>query len=183
MLPQRPSNGQVPQRIYLVGAHATGKTTLARWIRDRYHVPMIAEVARGVLAEMEARLETLRTDVDLVDRYQRQVFERQIEAASRLRHPNILSAIDAGTVDGHRYIVSEHVGGRRLSLELSEGDPLPVDRALTTPDGVVVAGRVVQPEFPDDTLVDFGDHWSSLREPEQGGLAQLDLRQLAGQSA
>ena len=80
MLPQRPSNGQVPQRIYLVGAHATGKTTLARWIRDRYHVPMIAEVARGVLAEMEAQLETLRTDVDLVDRYQATVFTRQIDA-------------------------------------------------------------------------------------------------------
>ena len=80
MRPQRPSNGQVPQRIYLVGAHATGKTTLARWIRDRYHVPMIAEVARGVLAEMEAQLETLRTDVDLVDRYQATVFTRQIDA-------------------------------------------------------------------------------------------------------
>jgi len=80
MLPQRPSNGQAPQRIYLVGAHATGKTTLARWIRDRYHVPMIAEVARGVLAEMEAQLETLRTDVDLVDRYQATVFTRQIDA-------------------------------------------------------------------------------------------------------
>ena len=37
-------------RIYLVGAHATGKTTLARWVRDRYGLPMISEVARGVLA-------------------------------------------------------------------------------------------------------------------------------------
>ena len=87
MLPQRPSNGQVPQRIYLVGAHATGKTTLARWIRDRYHVPMIAEVARGVLAEMEAQLETLRTDVDLVDRYQATVFTRQIDAERAVDGP------------------------------------------------------------------------------------------------
>ena len=67
-------------RIYLVGAHATGKTTLARWIRDHYGLPMISEVARGVLAEMEAQLDALRSNVDLVDRYQRQVFERQIEA-------------------------------------------------------------------------------------------------------
>ncbi|MCK5940503.1 MAG: ATP-binding protein [Planctomycetes bacterium] len=80
MLPQRHRNGSAPQRIYLVGAHATGKTTLARWIRDRYRVPMIAEVARGVLAEMEERLETLRTDIDLVDRYQAAVFTRQIDA-------------------------------------------------------------------------------------------------------
>lgn len=69
-----------PSRIYLVGAHATGKTTLARWIRDHYGVPMIAEVARGVLAEMEARLDTLRTDIELVNRYQLEVFRRQIDA-------------------------------------------------------------------------------------------------------
>ena len=69
-----------PVRIYLVGAHATGKTTLARWIRDHYGLPMISEVARGVLSEMEAQLDSLRTDVELVSHYQAQVFERQIEA-------------------------------------------------------------------------------------------------------
>ena len=73
-----------PVRVYLVGAHATGKTTLARWIRDHYDLPMISEVARGVLAEMEARLESLRTDLDLVSDYQAQVFERQLEAERRL---------------------------------------------------------------------------------------------------
>ena len=87
MIPQRPTDRSTPQRIYLVGAHATGKTTLARWIRDRYEVPMIAEVARGVLAEMEAKLETLRTDVDLVDRYQATVFTRQIDAEQSVQGP------------------------------------------------------------------------------------------------
>jgi len=33
-----------------------------------------------VLAEMEARLETLRTDIELVNRYQFEVFRRQVEA-------------------------------------------------------------------------------------------------------
>ena len=80
MLQARTSGGIQPSRIYLVGAHATGKTTLARWVRDHYGVPMIAEVARGVLAEMEAKLETLRTDIELVNRYQHEVFRRQIEA-------------------------------------------------------------------------------------------------------
>ncbi len=84
MLPQHSDGSQGSLRIYLVGAHATGKTTLARWIRDTYQVPMIAEVARGVLAEMEARLETLRTDMDLVDRYQSAVFTRQIDAESSI---------------------------------------------------------------------------------------------------
>ncbi|MEX1025344.1 MAG: ATP-binding protein [Planctomycetota bacterium] len=76
-----------PTRIYLVGAHATGKTTLARWIRDRYGLPMISEVARGVLAEMEARLDSLRSDVELVNRYQREVFQRQVEAEDARREP------------------------------------------------------------------------------------------------
>ena len=69
-----------PLRIYLVGDHSTGKTTLARWIRDNYGLPMISEVARGVLAEMEAQLDNLRTNVELVNRYQAEVFERQIAA-------------------------------------------------------------------------------------------------------
>ena len=71
---------QKPTRIYLVGAHSTGKTTLARWIRDRYGLPMISEVARGVLAEMEQQLDSLRSDLATVDRYQTEVFERQLVA-------------------------------------------------------------------------------------------------------
>jgi predicted ATPase len=69
-----------PLRIYLVGAHSTGKTTLARWIRDQYGLPMISEVARGVLAEMEQQLDALRSDLGTVDRYQAEVFERQLVA-------------------------------------------------------------------------------------------------------
>lgn len=77
----------VPQRIYLVGSHATGKTTLARWVRDHYGVPMIAEVARSVLAEMEENLSTLRTDIALVNRYQLEVFARQIAAEHKVGGP------------------------------------------------------------------------------------------------
>src|SRR5262245_18200697 len=69
-----------PLRIYLVGAHSSGKTTLARWVRDKHQIPMISALARGVLAEMEAKLEVLRSDIDLVNRYQAEVFRRQIEA-------------------------------------------------------------------------------------------------------
>ncbi len=81
----RPNRNHQPVRIYMVGSHATGKTTLARWVRDTYGLPMIAEVARGVLAEMEAQLDALRSDVDLVGRYQFQVFERQIEAEQNVQ--------------------------------------------------------------------------------------------------
>ncbi|RKY21099.1 MAG: hypothetical protein DRQ55_05460 [Planctomycetota bacterium] len=72
-------------RIYMVGAHSTGKTTMARWVRDAYGLPMISEVARGVLAEMESALDSIRSNVDVVDRYQREVFLRQL--ASEMEQP------------------------------------------------------------------------------------------------
>jgi nicotinamide riboside kinase len=65
-------------RMYLVGSHATGKTTLCRYISRRYGLPMITEMARAVLAEMEASFDALRTDMDLVAEYQAQVFARQV---------------------------------------------------------------------------------------------------------
>jgi nicotinamide riboside kinase len=65
-------------RIYFVGSHATGKTTLCRYVSRRYGLPMISEVARAVLAEMETGFDALRTDMDLVGEYQERVFVRQI---------------------------------------------------------------------------------------------------------
>ena len=65
-------------RIYFVGSHAVGKTTLCRHVSRAYGLPMISEVARAVLAEMETGLDALRTDVDLVAEYQERVFERQV---------------------------------------------------------------------------------------------------------
>jgi predicted ATPase len=69
-----------PVRIYFVGAHATGKTTLARYVSDRYGLKLISEVARSILAEMEIGLDRLRSNIDTVNRYQVAVFRRQIEA-------------------------------------------------------------------------------------------------------
>lgn len=66
-------------RIYFIGSHSTGKTTMARFVSQRYGLPMISEVARSVLAELETPLESLRADIDAVNRYQAKVFERQIE--------------------------------------------------------------------------------------------------------
>src|SRR4051812_36537128 len=66
-------------RVYFVGSHATGKTTMTRYVSRRYGLPMITEVARAVLAELETSLDSLRTDMDLVAEYQRRVFERQVQ--------------------------------------------------------------------------------------------------------
>ncbi len=86
----------------------------------------------------------------------RQRFERQVAAASKLRHPNILSAIDAGSIAGHQYIVAEYVGGRRLSSALDEGEwfgvrrsiqiALAVARALEHIDSVGILHRNLTPQ-------------------------------------
>jgi len=57
-------------------------------------------------------------------------FERQVEVTSRLRHENVISAIDAGTFKGCRYFVTEYVDGRPLSDELKRHRPLDVPRAV-----------------------------------------------------
>ncbi|HMU39976.1 MAG TPA: AAA family ATPase [Pseudomonadota bacterium] len=77
-------------RIYFVGSHATGKTTMTRWVSRRYGLPMITEVARAVLAELEIDLDSLRTDMDRVSDYQRRVFERQI-AIEKLQEKGFVS--------------------------------------------------------------------------------------------
>src|SRR5262249_34393067 len=76
--PVRPPSYRSDVRIYFVGSHATGKTTLCRYVSRRYGLPMISEVARAVLAEMETSFDALRTDMDLVAEYQERVFQRQV---------------------------------------------------------------------------------------------------------
>lgn len=66
-------------RVYFIGAHSTGKTTLARHIAQEFKLPFLNEIARTVLAEKELQLDTLRTNLDVVDRYQLEVSERQMQ--------------------------------------------------------------------------------------------------------
>ena len=72
-----------PLRIYVCGAHSTGKTTLARHISRELGLPLINEVARQVIAEFEISFETLRVDLNRAGDYQREVFRRQIEVEQR----------------------------------------------------------------------------------------------------
>jgi nicotinamide riboside kinase len=71
-------------RIYFVGAHSTGKTTLARWAAGRFGLPLVSEVVRTVLAEREIPLERLKTQVDLHGEVQQEIFERQLRAEERI---------------------------------------------------------------------------------------------------
>lgn len=65
-------------KVYFSGSHSSGKSTLARYVSEKYKLPLINEVARMILSEQELQIETLRSDLDTVNNYQRQVYERQL---------------------------------------------------------------------------------------------------------
>jgi len=64
---------------------------MARYVSDRYHLPLISEVARSVLAEMEITLDHIRSNLDTVNRYQFEVFRRQIQEEQKTRERGFVS--------------------------------------------------------------------------------------------
>ena len=57
-------------------------------------------------------------------------FEREVEAAARLLHPNIIVAHDAGEANGVHYLVMECVDGSDLSSLVKENGPVSVAKAV-----------------------------------------------------
>ncbi len=57
-------------------------------------------------------------------------FEREIRAAARLSHPNIVTAHDADEADGRYFLVMEYVDGTDLLSLVKEKGPLAVETAV-----------------------------------------------------
>jgi len=70
-------------KIYFSGAHGSGKSTLSRYVANRYNIFMISETARMVLSEQELQIDTLREDLEIANNYQKQVFDRQLLEESK----------------------------------------------------------------------------------------------------
>ena len=58
-------------------------------------------------------------------------FQREVKAAARLEHPNIVVAYDADEADGTHFLVMQFVEGTDLSSLVKEKGSLSVDRAMT----------------------------------------------------
>jgi ABC-type molybdenum transport system ATPase subunit/photorepair protein PhrA len=71
-------------KIYFIGSESSGKTTLARYTANKLKLPMLTEVARTVLAERELSVDSLRTNIDIVNSYQEEVFLRQIKEENKI---------------------------------------------------------------------------------------------------
>lgn len=59
-----------------------------------------------------------------------QRFQREVQAAARLTHPNIVGAFDAGETNGSPFLVMEYVPGDDLSSIVRKRGPLSVDQAI-----------------------------------------------------
>ena len=59
-----------------------------------------------------------------------QRFLREVEAAARLTHPNIVAALDAGQARGFHFLVMEYVAGTDLAAYVKKQGPLPVPQAV-----------------------------------------------------
>jgi hypothetical protein len=152
-------------RIYFVGSHATGKTTLCRYVSQRYGLPMISEVARAVLAEMETSLDALRTDMDLVAEYQERVFARQvaIEKSQEERFVSDRAFDNLAYVAEHTLNAGAMLSGDRFN-----------DYMKWVSDGVVFFVRPHQSLLRDDG-VRAGVSWDSVLRID--GMVKLMLEQ------
>jgi len=66
-------------------------------------------------------------------------FHREVEAAARLEHANIVAAHDADEANGVHFLVMSYVDGMDLSAYVKEKGPLPPDAAVAC---IVQAARV-----------------------------------------
>jgi serine/threonine protein kinase len=57
-------------------------------------------------------------------------FRREVRAAARLVHPNIVTAYDAGDAEGIHFLVMQYVEGKDLAHLLAQRGPLPIAEAV-----------------------------------------------------
>ncbi len=85
-------------------------------------------LARHRLMDRVVALKTLPSAAIKPETVQR--FYREVKAAARLSHPNIVTAFDAGEQAGTHYLVMEYVVGRDLAAIVKENGPLPLRQAI-----------------------------------------------------
>jgi serine/threonine protein kinase/formylglycine-generating enzyme required for sulfatase activity/Flp pilus assembly protein TadD len=68
-------------------------------------------------------------------------FQREMQAAAKLSHPNIVAAYDADEDNGVHFLVMEYVDGQDLTAFVKKSGPLPVAQAV---DCIIQAARGLQ---------------------------------------
>ena len=79
--------------------------------------------------QREVALKMVRSDLSRQEAIRKR-FQREVIAAARLSHPNIVTAYDAGEHDGQPFLVSEWIDGVDLRRLVRQQGPLSVDQAI-----------------------------------------------------
>lgn len=113
-------------------------------------------------------------------------FQREVEAAARINHPNIVTAFDAGHDGGVHFLVMEYVEGHDLSAMVKKNGPFPVDQAVNF---ILQAARGLQAAHADG-IVHRDIKPANLLVNKEGtvkildmGLARLSAEADAGRQA
>src|SRR5262249_49677820 len=103
---------------------------------ERYHVVrLLGAGGMGSVFEAEHRVMRRPVAVKVINRAYTasaaavERFRREVHAAARLSHPNIVTAHDAENVGDLHFLVMEYVEGQSLARVLKERGPLPVAEA------------------------------------------------------
>jgi len=118
-------------KVYFSGAHSTGKSTLARYCAEKYDLPLLTEVARSILSEKELQVDSLRSDLNVVDDYQRSIFHRQLAEENKLNQGFVA---DRSIIDCLSYS-AQH--SRILPELLSSPELLYYKAKLKVPDSIL----------------------------------------------
>ena len=125
------SGSSVEQLTPLVESYPPGLTN-----HPRYRIlRMIGQGGMGAVYEAEHRLMNRPVALKVINlaftanpaAVER--FLREVRAAARLSHPNIVAALDAEEVEGTHFLVMEYVEGVSLSRLVKENGPLSIETA------------------------------------------------------
>lgn len=130
-------------RIYFSGSHSSGKSTLARYVSGKYSLPMITECARAILSEQELLVDALRSDINIVNKYQTDVFKRQLEEEKK--HNIFVS--DRSLIDCLSYSFQHSGIGAQLMCDPMLKDYL---EALKEPSSIIFFVRPSKATLKDD---------------------------------
>lgn len=99
-------------------------------LRERIGGGAAADVHRAFDHELDRDVvvRILRADVAADDEYVER-FQREAEAATGTRHPNVVEVLDHGVIDGRPFLVRELVEGSTLDDLLEREGPLPEEDA------------------------------------------------------
>ncbi len=82
-------------KVYFSGSHSQGKSTLVKYVSQKYNLPIVNETARTILSEQELQIDSLRCNIDIANKYQKDVFGRQlIEEVKYIDYVSDRSLID-----------------------------------------------------------------------------------------